>query len=1066
MATKVKLKRSAALPGATPHVGLGEVQLGQTGLKRSYGYVYEELLPQLQGMKAINVYQEMAQNSSVIGAVLFAIDMFMRKVAWRVEAASDSPADEKKAQFLASCRDDMDHTWADFISEINSMLVFGWSWFEIVYKQRYTDVLDEFGSASSQWNDGMIGWKKFMPISQDSWWRWDFDPVSGQTIGMWQRPAPDYSERYIPIGKSLHFRTTSKKDNPEGVSILRSAYRSWYFLKRIEEIEAIGVERDLAGIPMATVPAEMLGENASADDKAMVQSIIKLVQNVRRDEQDGIVWPSAFDEKGNELYTFHLLTSGGSRQFPTEPIISRYESRIAMTALADFLLLGNDSTNNGSYALATSKSSMFQSALETWLNSIENVLNNRAIPLLFRQNGINSGPYPKFRHDIVQKPTLPDLATLISSMAGAGAQLFPDIELENHIREYAELPIREPNDANIQLEEKILNQQLDTMLASAAAEEDMAQRTARDANAEGVVPNPQGSIVERMDPVTMATAAAQGAAGAVKQAAGGAAPASPAKAAPATQKAAKVIGVGGKASNSAQGAPTKSTGPVKTKNIPNNRRATVGSTKNTSSVRTGQGAAKKTAASRSVAKHINPISSDKVCKLLKPNYPEGSLGWIHTLPWSGPTELPASAFDTASAGTWAAAHEKEKVNHFRQQIQQGHHKPVVAVKIPGSNLLRVVDGHHHFLANKEEGMPVPTYIGHADQNSGPWDEMHLHQKVSNNPYSSGYSPGDKGGVKKNRTITGQAGGVCIKAADTGRVLMLQRGLNHDDPASGKWEFPGGRRESLKESPESAGIREWQEETGLKIPRGEYTGHWISKNGVYHGLVRTIPREADLPIHMGRREDMNPDGDDIESLAWWEPKHLDNHPAIRPELAENMKRVRKAIKSEEPLEVQKNRKLPKEQVNYRNATTPGKNCGSCSMFRGPEGCTLVQGIIKKDDVCDRYDPKKNSYNEILEALTKSTDTVLSGGKYKGSNADQMIWNQDHALENSSKPTKKCDFCQRKATKLFVQPGSTGVFARSCNIHAPQARAEMRWSANNQVSPVNASPYQPFPRVITQ
>lgn len=1052
MATKVKLKRSSALPGASPRVGLGEVQLGQTGLKRSYGYVYEELLPQLSGLKAINVYQEMAQNSSVIGAVLFAIDMFMRKVAWRVESASESPADQQKAKFLESCRDDMDHTWADFISEINTMLIFGWSWFEIVYKQRFDDTLDEFGSATSQWNDGMIGWKKFMPISQDSWWRWDFDPETGQTIGMWQRPAPDYSERYLPIGKSLHFRTTSRKDNPEGVSILRTAYRSWYFLKRIEEIEAIGVERDLAGIPMATVPAEMLGENASADDKAMVQSIIKMVQNVRRDEQDGIVWPAAYDEKGNDLYTFKLLTSGGSRQFPTEPIISRYQSNIAMTALADFLLLGNDSTSNGSYALATSKSSMFQSALETWLNGIENVLNQRAVPLLFRQNGITTGPYPKFRHDIVQKPTLPDLATLISSMAGAGAQLFPDIELENHIREYAELPIREPNEQNRKLEEQIVNQDLDTMLASAAAEEDIAQRTARDANAEGIVPNPQGSLVARMEPLTMAAPAAGGAPGAPQT------PAQPpaAKVAPATQKAATAIGTGtkppartlGKNPSSTPGAPTKSTGPVKSKKIPNNRRSTVstgaasakGSAKNTVARRASQGSPTKTTGglkNRSVAKHIDPVGSGKIVKLLSSDYPSSSLGWIHDIPWSGPILLPSSAFDTASAGTWAAAHQKEKVEHFKQQMEHGVEKPVVAVKIPGSNLLRIVDGHHHFIAAKEASGLVPTYVGHANENSGPWDEMHLHQKVSSNPFSSKAMPRS---VNKQRTITGQAGGVCLKAADTGRVLMLQRGLDHNDPASGKWEFPGGRRESLKESPESAGIREWQEETGLKMPRGKYTGHWISKNGVYHGLVRTVPHEADIPIQTGRRTDMNPDGDDIESLAWWHPDHLDNHPAIRPELAENMKRVKKAIKSEEPLEVQK------------------------SISFNPNEITV---------------PEMSSFQDIMEKLTKSTDVSLMGGKYTGSNADQMIWNQDHGqvplkvkakqmakLANSSKPTKKCDYCQRKATKLFVISGSDGVFARSCAIHAPQARAEIRWSANNQVSPVNANPYQPFPRVITQ
>lgn len=892
MAPKLKPRRGSSapsLPGASPRPGLGTVQLGQSGLKRSYGYVYEELLPQLQGRRAISVYQEMAQNSTTIGGFLFAIDMFMRKVGWRVEPASDSDADVQKAKFLESCKDDMSHTWSDFVSEVNSMLPFGWSWFEVIYKQRFNDVLDEFGTVESQWNDGLIGWKKFLPIAQESWWRWDFSPVSGECIGMWQRPAPDYSERYLPKGKSLHFRTKSWKDNPEGISILRTAYRAWYFLKRIEEIEAIGVERDLAGLPFATVPAEAMGENATDADKAMVASIIKLVQNVRRDEMEGIVWPQAYDQAGNELYTFKLLNSGGTRQFPTDEIVKRYETRIAMTVLADFLLLGNDSTSNGSYALATSKSSMFQSALETWLNSVENELNDRAVPLLFRMNGIDTGPYPKFRHDIVQKPTLTDLATIISAMAGAGAQLFPDRRLENHIREFAELPIREDNEKNDGLEEEIVEQQLETTLASVAAEEDMAQRTARDANAEGVVAPPQGSIVSRLNPVTMAQAAAQGAAGAVQQAAGGQGAQSPKKTAPATQKAAQTIGMGGKQKTSKPGAPTKSTGPVKSKQLPKQRRSTI-------STRAGQNAPAKTTGglkTRSVAKHMSVQDTagvrKRVMHQMKSDFPKSSMGWMKDAVWTGPEMVPTEMFDTADQNSWAASHEPEKVKAFRKEIKEGRHKPIVAVHVPGSNKLRIVDGHHHFMGYHDLGYPAPAYIAHVEQNTGPWDEMHAHQLHSKDPDSS----------------------------------------------------------------------------------------------------QTLAKSA---------------------------------------------------------------KLSKPEVHYRPAMG-AKKCGNCVMFRGPHGCTLVQGIIDSEDTCDRYAPKQvakslgASLDSISNQLMKSADSGLTQRKVR------------YAL-------KKCDFCQRPEKYQWVRDGGSAVEHRSCRIHVPQAHAEIRWASNNQVSANNPTPYEPFPRVVTQ
>ncbi|WP_155274431.1 hypothetical protein [Piscirickettsia salmonis] len=44
------------------------------------------------------------------------------------------------------------------------------------------------------------------------------------------------------------FRTTSRKGNPEGRSILRNAYQPWYYKKNLESIESIGIERNLVGL--------------------------------------------------------------------------------------------------------------------------------------------------------------------------------------------------------------------------------------------------------------------------------------------------------------------------------------------------------------------------------------------------------------------------------------------------------------------------------------------------------------------------------------------------------------------------------------------------------------------------------------------------------------------------------------------------------------------------------------------------------------------------------------------------------------------------------------------------
>lgn len=134
-----------------------------------------------------------------------------------------------------------------------------------------------------------------------------------------------------------------------------------------------------------------------------------------------------------------------------------------------------------------------------------------------------------------------------------------------------------------------------------------------------------------------------------------------------------------------------------------------------------------------------------------------------------------------------------------------------------------------------------------------------------------------------------AAGLVIKAADTGRVLMLQRSLDdEDDPARGTWEFPGGGIEDGEE-PLHAALREWQEETGATLPEDlPIVAEWLSENGVYAGYIAVVPTEDTIDINLDHedRQVLNPDdpdGDHIEVVAWWDPAELPDMPALREEV---------------------------------------------------------------------------------------------------------------------------------------------------------------------------------------
>ncbi|MGW7504409.1 NUDIX domain-containing protein [Streptomyces albidoflavus] len=135
-----------------------------------------------------------------------------------------------------------------------------------------------------------------------------------------------------------------------------------------------------------------------------------------------------------------------------------------------------------------------------------------------------------------------------------------------------------------------------------------------------------------------------------------------------------------------------------------------------------------------------------------------------------------------------------------------------------------------------------------------------------------------------------AAGLVVKALDTGRVLMLQRALIEGDPAAGTWEFPGGGIED-GEDPQTAAVREWAEETGVSLPDdAEFVGSWQSANGVYQGFIAVVPSEGDVPINpdTDNRSVLNPDdpdGDQVEVVAWWDIAALPDMPALRPEARE-------------------------------------------------------------------------------------------------------------------------------------------------------------------------------------
>ena len=414
--------------------------LGNSG-RSSVGSSTDEWHPSLRGSNATRVYREMSDNDPIVGGILYAIESLTRSVQWDAVPANTTPEALAQAVFLEQAIDDMSIAWQDVLSDILTMLVYGWSWFEIVYKVR--GGLDEKNPAKrSAYDDGLLTWRKFAFRPQATLYEFTYGPQGG-LLGMKQVTSTG-GEAFMPIEKSLLFRTKSNGNNPQGRSMLRNAYRSWYFLKRIQEIEAIGIERDLAGLPVLQVPPQVLARGQTGTAATLRNELEELIQQIKRDEREGVLIPAELDAEGKPTgYKLELLSSGGKRSLDVAATIKRYESRIAMSALAEFIMLGTD--RHGSFSLVESKTDLFAIALGTILDSIEEVFNRFAIPRLWQLNGVPVELWPKLRHGDIETPDITATVEAAVNLRSAGL-LSEDGTLQPHFRRLIGAPsLKDPN---------------------------------------------------------------------------------------------------------------------------------------------------------------------------------------------------------------------------------------------------------------------------------------------------------------------------------------------------------------------------------------------------------------------------------------------------------------------------------------------------------------------------------------------------------------------------------------------------------------------------------------------
>lgn len=415
--------------GDAPRLSVQGREIGTTGLSiTTTGEVTEEQKKELRFPNSVKTYKQM-YNDPIIKAGITLVQMMMSKVDWYVKEPEGATEDQKKkARFLEQCMSDMEHSWSDFIGEVLSYLVYGFSPVEKVFRVRQN-------SKGSKYNDNLIGWRKLAIRSQDTIGKWKWSDDGRKLEGVYQDLSlvdnstgrvdfyvksedKDHKGLFIPKQKLLLFRVEPKRDNPLGNSPLNACYVPYKIRTVLEEQESIGITRDLGGLPVLGLHPKYMSPDASTEDKAVYQQYQKILTNIHNNQQSSFIYPLIYNDLGKKMVEFELLSSQGGKQYDTDKIIKRWDDKILTTLFADILKLGQQT--HGSFSLAGAKTNIVAMNVEARLKEIANVINSDLIPQTFKLNGWDDTDYPIIWFKDLDEEDLDEFSKLVQRIGAVG----------------------------------------------------------------------------------------------------------------------------------------------------------------------------------------------------------------------------------------------------------------------------------------------------------------------------------------------------------------------------------------------------------------------------------------------------------------------------------------------------------------------------------------------------------------------------------------------------------------------------------------------------------------------
>ena len=395
-------------------------EMGHGGVSIFNGIISnEEFNSELTGAKGIETYDKMRRTDAQVQALLYAVQLPVLAADWIIAPPDDEDEAKKVTDEHIDFVSDNLFSRIDFQAFLRhalSCLWAGYSWFEKVY------VIED-----GKWKLAKLSPRLASTLSK--WWTDDNDNLIRvtQTIKPTRarnaRSGNRKKEVDVDINsdKLVLFSFQQEGNNYEGMSLLRGAYKHWYIKDHIYRIDAIRHERFAIGIPHIELPEEW-----DTDDLANAEKIGK---NWKGGAQAHVVTPQGWGIN---------IIQMNNTALDVMQTIQHHNEEIAKAGLAQFINFGT--TQTGTRSLGETATNFFYDALLSLTNWMSEVINRS---IIWPQMDLNfpNQPRPVIKATDIGAISLSELMAALRIMGDT--YITPDLELENRLRDLLNLPLKD-----------------------------------------------------------------------------------------------------------------------------------------------------------------------------------------------------------------------------------------------------------------------------------------------------------------------------------------------------------------------------------------------------------------------------------------------------------------------------------------------------------------------------------------------------------------------------------------------------------------------------------------------